>query len=392
MSQRILFMAAIGLSFVAVGSAQKVLVNEPFSGGPGLPSGWTLQAGTATVAGGVLKMNSACVQLPGTFNRAEGLIIEADVTIKNAAVGDFEVYALYDTLANCGLGPPNGYVAGWFPAGSDDPVDKITKKNPAVFGGVQLLASTPTTLAGNTKFRLRQEILPDGTINTYINGRRILTTVDNSLTSGPISFHSFLDADVDNVLVTTVQPEGSYQVRYVSNLNLGDSVVNITNSGARGAGQAAGTSASTTGAICANVYAFSPDEQMVSCCTCPVTPNGLVRLSVRSDIISNTLTPAVPTALVIKLYATAPVGGSCAAAAANPLAAPSPGMIAWGTTVHTGPVAGQLATTETPFLYGTLSAGELDRLVSLCTFINANGSGFGVCRSCQLGALGSGRL
>jgi hypothetical protein len=198
-----------------------------------------------------------------------------------------------------------------------------------------------------------------------------------------------------------VTVDAPYQVRYASNLNVGDSVINITNSGARGAGLAAGTSASTTGAICVNVYAFSPDEQMISCCSCPVTPNGLVSLSSRQDLISNTLTPAVPTSIVVKLYATVPVGGSCNGSAANPGQATS-GMLAWGTTVHAGAAAGSAAVvTETAFSPaslsrgtedGTVGIGELARLTSLCTFINANGSGFGICRSCRLGGLGAGRL
>ena len=186
-----------------------------------------------------------------------------------------------------------------------------------------------------------------------------------------------------------------FQVRYASNLNVGDSVINITNSGARGAGLAAGTSAATTGAICVNVYAFSPDEQMISCCSCPVTPNGLVSLSARQDLISNTLTPAVPTSIVVKLLATAPVGGtSCASSAATPTATEfSLGMLAYGTTVHAAAVAGgDPAVTETKFAPAFLSRGELGRLQSLCTFINANGSGFGICRSCRLGGLGAGRL
>ncbi len=192
-----------------------------------------------------------------------------------------------------------------------------------------------------------------------------------------------------------------YQVRYASNLNVGDSVINITNSGARGAGLAAGTSAGTTGAICVNVYAFSPDEQMISCCSCPVTPNGLVSLSARQDLISNTLTPAVPTSIVVKLLATVPVGGSCSSSAANPGQLTS-GMLAWGTTVHAGAAAGSAAVvTETAFSTATLSGaaegafvgiGELERLRSLCNFINANGSGFGICRTCRLGGLGAGRL
>ena len=188
-----------------------------------------------------------------------------------------------------------------------------------------------------------------------------------------------------------VTVDSPFQVRYASNLGIGDSVINITNSGARGAGLNAGTTASTTGAICVNVYAFSPDEQMISCCSCPVTPNGLVSLSAQNDLISNTLTPAVPTAIVVKLLATAPVGGSCAGSASSP-GGFSSGLLAWGTTLHASTVAGAYAVTETPFLPASLSPGEFNRITQLCTFINATGSGFGVCRSCRLGGLGAGRL
>ena len=213
-------------------------------------------------------------------------------------------------------------------------------------------------------------------------------------------------------MVAFAQPNATvdtqYQVRYISNLNLGDSVINITNSGARGAGLAAGTSASTTGAICVNVYAFSPDEQMISCCSCPVTPNGLVSLSARRDLVNNTLTPAVPTSIVVKLVATVPVLNSCAGSAANwglpvfPATTPLiSGMLAWGTTVHAGAAPGSAAViTETPFLPATLSGpgnvaidiGETRRLQDLCTFIQAYGSGFGICSTCRLGGLGAGRL
>jgi hypothetical protein len=68
-----------------------------------------------------------------------------------------------------------------------------------------------------------------------------------------------------------------YQLHYVSNLNVGDGVINITNTGALGA-DAFGPLSGTTGRICANVYTFSPDEQEISCCSCLVTPNALVHL------------------------------------------------------------------------------------------------------------------
>jgi hypothetical protein len=34
-----------------------------------------------------------------------------------------------------------------------------------------------------------------------------------------------------------------------------------------------------------------------------------------------------------------------------------------------------------------ISAAELARITSLCGFIQANGSGYGICRSCRLGGL-----
>jgi hypothetical protein len=185
--------------------------------------------------------------------------------------------------------------------------------------------------------------------------------------------------------------DSAYQVRYASNLNIGESVINITNTGARGADLQSGTSASITGSICVNVYAFSPDEQMVSCCSCPVTPNGLVSLGAQRDLISNTLTPAVPTSITIKLLATVPVGGSCNNSAAAVVGGDlAPGMAAWGTTLHAG-AAGAYEVAETAFTPATLSAGERFRLGTLCNFILANGSGFGVCRSCRLGGLGAAR-
>ena len=126
--------------------------------------------------------------------------------------------------------------------------------------------------------------------------------------------------------------DGPFQVRYASNLPVGDSVVNVTNTGA------ISTQAfqNQNGNICVNVYTFSPDEQLISCCACPVTPDGLVSLSARNDLISNTLTPGVPTSIVIKLLASS--GTACNASTvgtgANVL---TTGMAAWGTTIHALP-------------------------------------------------------
>jgi hypothetical protein len=170
-----------------------------------------------------------------------------------------------------------------------------------------------------------------------------------------------------------ISAESPFQVKYASNLNIGDSVINLSNGSASG------------GNINVSVYTFSPDEQEISCCCCTVTPNALVSLSAKTDLISNTLTPAVPNSIVVKLVATA--GGACNASVQGTATS---GLLAWGTTLHalpTTPVSYGL--TETAFTPATLGTAEYTRITALCGFIQANGSGFGICRSCRLGGQGA---
>ena len=160
-----------------------------------------------------------------------------------------------------------------------------------------------------------------------------------------------------------------FQVGYSGNLAIGDSYVNFTNTGASG------------GNICVNVYTFSPDEQLVACCTCTVTPNGLVSVSVKNGLINKTLTPAIPAAVVVKALATN--GGACNAATPGALV---PGLIGWQTTIHQGPAGPALS--DNQMVPSSLSAAELTRVSSLCGFIQSNGSGYGICAGCTTGALG----
>src|SRR5437868_14787858 len=105
---------------------------------------------------------------------------------------------------------------------------------------------------------------------------------------------------VPTVAGVLAQTDGPFQVRYASNLSFGESVINLTNSGANstvaGIPGAAGGGFAQNGEICANLYAYSPDEQLVSCCSCNVTPNALNSLSVKADLGTNTLTPIIPSA------------------------------------------------------------------------------------------------
>ena len=180
---------------------------------------------------------------------------------------------------------------------------------------------------------------------------------------------------------TVVFADDTFQIKYAANLNIGDSVVNFTNSGAT---VAAGVSQN----LCINLYTFDPQEELISCCTCSVTPNGLVSLSVVKSLISNPLTPAIPTAVVIKAVAST---GTCNASVVTGVAH---GLLAWGTTLHSmiTPPAAPYTLTETQFASATLSPGEQASITNRCANIIGNGSSFGICRSCRLGGLGGARF
>jgi len=139
------------------------------------------------------------------------------------------------------------------------------------------------------------------------------------------------------------------------------------------------------GDICANVYVFAEDQQLIACCACPLTPNHLRTLSTVNDLISNTLTPGVPIGVTVALLASDGSSGSCNPASPGDLA---PGLRAWGTTLHALP-GGGYGVTETPFAHAALSPTEFAKLTSYCGFIQADGSSYGICKSCANGAAGA---
>jgi len=170
-----------------------------------------------------------------------------------------------------------------------------------------------------------------------------------------------------------------FQITYAANLNVGDSVLNFTNSGAT-------VSSGASQNLCANLYTFDPAEELISCCGCSITPNALTTVSVVSALLSNPLTPAIPTGAVIKIVATS--DATCNPATPTTLAH---GVLAWSTTLHqnTSTATPTYSVTELPFEFATLSAAELAHVSSTCGFIQANGTGFGLCKGCASGGLGA---
>src|SRR5271165_769531 len=190
-----------------------------------------------------------------------------------------------------------------------------------------------------------------------------------------VLFATELSVSALGLVAVPTGPSDVFQVRYAANLNIGDSFVDFTNTGA------------SNGNICANVYTFDPAEELISCCTCSITPNGLQSLSVLKSLISNPLTPAIPSAVVIKVVAST---GTCNAAtvASGNLAH---GLLGWAATLHwnTSTSAPSYSVAETPFSFSNLSPAELTHITSFCSFIQSDGSGFGICRGCAGGGLGA---
>src|SRR5271165_6887995 len=180
---------------------------------------------------------------------------------------------------------------------------------------------------------------------------------------------------------TPVFPDGSapadaFLIRYATNLNIGDSFVDLTNTGAQ---VITGPGGGTSSNLCVNVYTFDAAEELISCCGCLVTPNGLQSLSVVQSLISNPLTPAVPSSVVVKLVASVPGTGTL-----------DSGLLAWGTTLHQNTsTTSSYGLTETPFSPSHLSSAELTHITSTCGFIQSNGSGFGICGGCPSNGLGA---
>jgi hypothetical protein len=373
---------------------------------PGTVTGVTAGSTSITLTGATLAVGASCTisfNVTGTTPGSKTNITN-NVTSSNGGPGNFGT-AVLNVIA-----PPlitKGFVPQSVAIGGGSTVTfTVTNPNTVTLTGIGfsdtfpagMIAANPPGVvstcggtltpiaAGGTTFTLSGVTLAAGascsiTINvattTTTPGQLCnTTTVVTSVEGGP-------GGTATACVFVQPPPDDVFQIRYAANLNVGDSFVNFTN-----AGTFAGTD--PQGRICVNVYAFDPAEEIISCCACLVTPNGLNALSVNRDIMGNTLTPGRPTSITIKLLSSTPVGGTC-----NPSSPTGAnlvrGMRAWGTTIHnlapsgTSPAWG---ISETPFARAELSPSELTKLTSYCGFIQTVGSGFGLCRSCQSGALG----
>ncbi|MFL6451866.1 MAG: hypothetical protein ACJ746_29980 [Bryobacteraceae bacterium] len=210
-----------------------------------------------------------------------------------------------------------------------------------------------------------------------------------------------------DVTYTSAQ-DGNFAVNYASNLERGDGVVNVTNTGASAGTRVPLVGRNSYGDICVNAYVYAPDQELAACCTCKVTPNSLHSWPVyfgSNSLLANQRNQNILDALrgglngnlsvVIKLYAT--VASGISGNDPNSSTCPNPGnvvstigrattgMVAWATHSHpTNTTA--VAITETPFVNSTLSTGEYGKLIADCNNLQGGGS-TRLCPGCQYGGL-----
>jgi hypothetical protein len=127
--------------------------------------------------------------------------------------------------------------------------------------------------------------------------------------------------------------------------------------------------------LCADIFVFDTNEEMSECCSCTVTPDGQLTLSVNSDLTANPLTGVALTNGVIKVVSAATSGGSCPVPSAK--VSPTPTLRAW--TTHIQGSSSNYSVTETTSQEALLSTGELAALQSQCNGIVQDGSGHGIC-------------
>jgi len=167
--------------------------------------------------------------------------------------------------------------------------------------------------------------------------------------------------------------QGSYFVDYYSNnIDHGyDQVIRIINVGTLGT-----PLTSPVGDICANVYVFDANQELLACCAARLTPNELAAAAVNRDLTSNTVTTVVPPSGVVKIVLAQPPGPSCTPTTIG--ATPDAGLgAAFGT--HLQKEGNNLFVTETQKQPSTLSSQEQGFLQLACSFALYIGSGQGTC-------------
>jgi hypothetical protein len=173
--------------------------------------------------------------------------------------------------------------------------------------------------------------------------------------------------------------QSTYQVTYYSN-PLGaslDSTFHIVNPGTQ-VTEVDSNGKPLNGDLCADIYVYNNDEQVVECCGCRLTPDSERTLSLNTDLLANPINPKeVTTDGVIKIVSTRPNSSN----QCDPTGDTGPTRLAlevqaWATHIQTN---ANNPETEEEFASAHLSPFELQYDQRLCSAIRTSGSRKGIC-------------
>src|ERR1700737_783496 len=162
-----------------------------------------------------------------------------------------------------------------------------------------------------------------------------------------------------------------YALSYYSNANktgAPDGVLRVVNDGSV-------SDASPAGDLCASIYVFDSQEELNECCSCKITPNGILALSVNKNLTRNPLTGIIPTRGVVKVVTSFPNAGVCDATVALPYI----GVNIRGWLTHVQKATAGYSLTEEELMDSNLGQLEAADLAEDCKVIFDLGSGRGPC-------------
>jgi len=199
-----------------------------------------------------------------------------------------------------------------------------------------------------------------------------------------------------NVFAQNVGDNSVYFVAYYSNANTSgapDGTLRIINDGdftgcTAGIAEAACDGPSLT--LYADIYVFDDSQEMISCCTCPITADGLLSESVNKQLTADTFTARAEIQRGVIKVISDEAGYNLFSP--NTVPGTAPGLRGWMThiqattngepAVKSGPDTskGPWFVTETALADSNLTELEASNLGTVCSYGLASiGSGYGLC-------------
>jgi len=196
-----------------------------------------------------------------------------------------------------------------------------------------------------------------------------------------------------NAVAQNVGDNSVYFVTYFSNANTTgaqDGTLRIVNDGTQATASPDGN---TNGALWAAIYVFDDSQEMIACCACLVSADGLLSESVNQQLVNYTAAPGNPiigTTFTDRGEFARGVIKVISSSSSDPTApVPVPGLRGWATHIQatsetykapwTFTPKGPFFVTEAPLADSNLSTTELGALGAVCSYGLQDQSGYGYC-------------